>query len=46
MTPPLRDVALCVELGYRPVRALMQLEDWEQQVDRVLSLPPYAPEPS
>lgn len=33
---PIRDVALCVEMGERPVVALMAPSDWEEQIDRVL----------
>lgn len=46
MTPPMRDPSLCVELGYRAVKALMGRPDWEEQIDRLLDRPPRTPSPS
>jgi hypothetical protein len=36
MTPATLDVALCIELGERPIRALMTRDDWCAVVDRAL----------
>lgn len=30
--PPIRNVALCVELGERPILALMTPADWDQRI--------------
>jgi len=34
---PTRDVALCIELRERPIRALMTREDWGAEIDRYLT---------
>ncbi len=38
--PPIRDIALCIELGPRPILALMKPADWDKRVRQ--SLAPWA----
>lgn len=34
---PIRDVALCIELGERPIRALMTQADWNRRLHQELA---------
>lgn len=34
--PPIRDVALCIELGRRPVLGLMTGAEWDEHIARVI----------